>query len=129
MPATINVKTRTRIDMVDITSSVQKEISKSGTTDGICFVYVPHTTAGITINEGADPAVCQDVINKLNELVPANAGYRHLEGNADSHIKASLVGSSISVLVENGRLVLGTWQKIFFCEFDGPRSRRVYLKV
>jgi secondary thiamine-phosphate synthase enzyme len=129
MPATINVKTRTRIDMVDITSSVQKEISKSGTTDGICFVYVPHTTAGITINEGADPAVCQDVINKLNELVPANAGYRHLEGNADSHIKASLVGSSISVLVENGRLVLGTWQKIFFCEFDGPRSRRVYVRT
>lgn len=127
MPKTINVKTRTRIDMVDITSSVQKEISKSGTGDGICTVYVPHTTAGITINEGADPAVCKDIINKLNELVPADAGYRHMEGNADSHIKASLVGSSVSVLVEDGRLVLGTWQKIFFCEFDGPRSRRVYV--
>ena len=129
MPTTINVKTRTRIDMVDITSSVQKEISKSGTSDGICLVYVPHTTSGITINEGADPAVCHDIMEKLNELVPANADYRHMEGNADSHIKASLVGSSVLVLVENGRLVLGTWQKIFFCEFDGPRSRRVYLKA
>jgi secondary thiamine-phosphate synthase enzyme len=115
--------------MVDITSSVQKEASKSGITDGICVVYVPHTTAGITINEGADPAVCQDIITKLNELVPPNAGYRHMEGNSDSHIKASMIGSSVTVLIENGRLVLGTWQKIFFCEFDGPRSRKVYVKV
>lgn len=129
MPTTINVKTRSRIEMVDITSSVQKEISKSKTLDGLCLVYVPHTTAGITINEGADPAVCQDVMDKLNELVPANESYRHMEGNADSHIKASLMGSSVHVMVENGRLVLGTWQKIFFCEFDGPRSRRVYLQI
>jgi secondary thiamine-phosphate synthase enzyme len=129
MPITINVKTRSRIEMVDITSSVQKEISKSKTSDGLCLVYVPHTTAGITINEGADPAVCKDIMDKLNELVPANAGYRHMEGNADSHIKASLMGSSVHVMVENGHLVLGTWQKIFFCEFDGPRSRRVYLQI
>jgi len=129
MPITINVKTGSRIDMVDMTSMIQKEISKSGIKEGICIAYVPHTTAGITINEGADPAVCQDIMTKLNELVPPNAGYRHMEGNADSHIKASLMGSSISVMVENGGLVLGTWQKIFFCEFDGPRSRRVYLKV
>jgi len=129
MPITINVKTGSRIDMVDITSMIQKEMSKSGIKEGICIAYVPHTTAGITINEGADPAVCQDIMTKLNELVPPNAGYRHMEGNADSHIKASLMGSSISVMVENGGLVLGTWQKIFFCEFDGPRSRRVYLKV
>lgn len=128
MPITISVKTGSRIDMQDITPSVQKEVSKAGTTDGICTIYVPHTTAGITINEGADPAVCQDIIKKLNEMVPPNAGYRHMEGNADSHIKASLIGSSVSVMVENGRLVLGTWQKIFFCEFDGPRSRRVYIK-
>ena len=128
MPITISVKTGSRIDMQDITPSVQKEVSKAGTTDGICTIYVPHTTAGITINEGADPAVCQDIIKKLNEMVPPNAGYRHMEGNADSHIKASLIGSSVSVIVENGRLVLGTWQKIFFCEFDGPRSRRVYIK-
>jgi len=129
MPISINVKTGSRIDMVDITSSVQKEISKSDMTDGICTVYVPHTTAGITINEGADPAVCHDIVTKLSELAPPNAGYRHMEGNADSHIKASLMGSSVSVIVENGRLVIGTWQKIFFCEFDGPRSRRVYLKI
>ena len=127
MPTNINVKTRSRIEMVDITSLVQKEISKSKTSDGLCLVYVPHTTAGITINEWADPAVCKDIMDKLNELVPANAGYRHMEGNADSHIKASLMGSSVYVMVENGRMVLGTWQKIFFCEFDGPRSRRVYL--
>jgi secondary thiamine-phosphate synthase enzyme len=115
--------------MEDITSLVQKEVSRSGLQDGVCLVYVPHTTAGITINEGADPAVCRDMVAKLNELVPRDAGYRHTEGNADSHIKASLVGSSVSVIVENGRLLLGTWQKIFFCEFDGPRSRKVYIKI
>ena len=129
MPANIDVKTNTRVDMVDITSSVQKEISRAGVQDGICMVYVPHTTAGVTINEGADPSVCHDVMNKLNELVPRDAGYRHREGNSDSHIKASLMGSSVMVMVEGGRLVLGTWQKVFFCEFDGPRSRRVYVKI
>ena len=129
MFATINIKTGTRIQMVDITASVQNEVTKSGITDGVCVVYVPHTTAGITINEGADPAVLRDILTKLNDLVPPNAGYRHLEGNADSHIKASLMGSSVSVIVENGRLVLGTWQKIFFCEFDGPRSRKIQFKI
>ena len=129
MSLSFSVKTSARSEMVDVTSSVQKEISKAGVSNGICVVYVPHTTAGITINEGADPAVCRDIIGKLNELVPPDAGYRHMEGNADSHIKASLMGSSVSVIVENGRLVLGTWQKIFFCEFDGPRSRKVYVKV
>ena len=128
MPVNINVKTSSRNEMVDITASVQKEISNTGVNDGICVVYVPHTTAGVTINEGADPAVCTDIVRKLNELVPPNDGYRHMEGNADSHIKASLMGSSVTVLVEKGRLVLGTWQKIFFCEFDGPRSRKVYVK-
>lgn len=115
--------------MVDITSLVQKEVSKSGIAEGICTLYVPHTTAGVTVNEGADPAVCEDIIGKLNDLVPPHAGYRHMEGNADSHVKASLMGSSVSVIIEDGRLVLGTWQKIFFCEFDGPRSRKVYVKV
>jgi secondary thiamine-phosphate synthase enzyme len=129
MVVTINVRTSTRTEMVDITSSVQNEISKKGITEGLCTAYVPHTTAGITINEGADPAVCKDIMAKLNEIAPPNAGYRHMEGNADSHIKASLMGSSVSVLVEKGRLVLGTWQKIFFCEFDGPRSRKVYIKI
>jgi secondary thiamine-phosphate synthase enzyme len=129
MPEYINVKTGSRIEMVDITSSVQKELSKSGIKEGMCILYVPHTTAGITINEGADPEVCQDILAKLNQLVPADAGYRHMEGNADSHIKASLIGSSVSVIVENARLVLGTWQKIFFCEFDGPRYRRVLCSI
>jgi secondary thiamine-phosphate synthase enzyme len=128
MPIVINVKTHKRNEMKDVTPSVQNEVSKSGISDGVCIIYVPHTTAGIT-NEGADPSVCQDILTKLGELVPADAGYRHMEGNSDSHIKASLIGSSVSVLVENGRLVLGTWQKIFFCEFDGPRSRKAYLKA
>jgi secondary thiamine-phosphate synthase enzyme len=129
MPTSLSVKTTARSEMVDITSSVQKEISRAGVSDGVCVVYVPHTTAGITINEGADPSVCRDIIEKLNDLVPPNAGYRHMEGNADSHIKASLMGSSVSVMVEKGRLLLGTWQKIFFCEFDGPRTRKVYVKL
>ncbi|MFC1884134.1 secondary thiamine-phosphate synthase enzyme YjbQ [Thermodesulfobacteriota bacterium] len=129
MPRSISIKTHSRIHMVDITSMVQKELSRENAADGICVVYVPHTTAGVTINEGADPAVCKDITDKLNDLVPPNAGYRHMEGNADSHIKASLMGSSVTIPLENGRLVLGTWQKIFFCEFDGPRSRKAYIKV
>jgi secondary thiamine-phosphate synthase enzyme len=129
MPSSISVKTSSRIDMVDISGSVQKELSKAGAADGFCVVYVPHTTAGVTINEGADPAVCHDIITKLNEMVPPDAGYRHMEGNSDSHIKTSIMGSSVTVMIENGRLVLGTWQKIFFCEFDGPRSRKVYVKT
>ena len=115
--------------MVDITAMVQKEMEKQQITDGLCVVYVPHTTAGVTINEGADPAVCTDIITKLNALVPPNDGYRHMEGNSDSHIKTSLIGSSVTVLVEGGRLVLGTWQKIFYCEFDGPRSRKYFVKA
>ena len=129
MPGSITVKTRSRIEMIDITAPVQKELSKSDTDNGFCVVYVPHTSAGITINEGADSAVCHDILTKLNEMVPPDAGYRHMEGNSDSHIKASIMGSSVTVMVENGRLVLGTWQKIFFCEFDGPRSRKVYFKT
>jgi len=127
MPMTLQVKTRSRTEMVDITSMVQKELSNNDIHDGVCVVYVPHTTAGITINEGADPAVCQDIMAKLNEMVPRDAGYRHMEGNSDSHIKASLMGSSVSVFLEKGRLVLGTWQKIYFCEFDGPRTRKAYI--
>lgn len=128
MPITINVKTGSRTGMVDITASVQKELSKSGVDDGLCVVYVAHTTAGVTINEGADPAVCHDILSTLNRLVPQDPSYRHMEGNSDSHMKASIMGSSVTVMVENGSLILGTWQKIFFCEFDGPRSRKVYVK-
>jgi secondary thiamine-phosphate synthase enzyme len=127
MPASIQVTSRSRNQMKDITGDVQREVARADVQDGLCTVYVPHTTAGVTINEGADPAVCEDILNKLEDLVPPNAGYRHAEGNADSHVKASLMGSSVSVMVENGRLVLGTWQKIFFCEFDGPRTRKAYV--
>ncbi len=129
MLARISIRTGSRTEMVDITSLVEKEVAKIGLQEGRCMVYVPHTTAGITINEGADPAVCDDIIHTLNKLVPAQAGYRHMEGNADSHVKASLMGSSVAVILEGGRLLLGTWQKIFFCEFDGPRSRKVYVSV
>ena len=129
MPISVSIRTGSRVEMKDITTLVQKEVSGAGVTDGLCTVYVPHTTAGVTINEGADPAVCHDIISKLNELVPANAGYRHMEGNSDSHIKASMMGSSVTVIIEKGKLLLGTWQRIFFCEYDGPRNRRVCWKI
>ena len=129
MPESIQVRTRSRAEMVDITSQVQQAVADAGHQSGLCVVYVPHTTAGVTINEGADPAVCDDILHKLLEWVPPGAGYRHREGNADSHIKASLMGSSVTVLMEQGRLVLGTWQRIFFCEFDGPRSRRTFIRI
>src|SRR4030043_698268 len=129
MTVYIDVKTNSRTQMLDITPLIRKEISRSGIKEGICTVYIPHTTAGITINEGADPSVCYDIIYKLSELVPPDAGYRHMEGNSDSHIKASLMGSSVSVIVEDGRLVLGPGQKIFSWEFTGPRSRKVLIRI
>ena len=129
MTTEICVKSRSRSEMIDITSSVQEEITQSGVKEGLCVVYVPHTTAGVTINECADPSVCDDIINKLNRLIPQGEGYRHIEGNSDSHIKTLLTGSSVSVIIENSNLVLGTWQKIFFCEFDGPRSRNIKIKI
>lgn len=129
MTKNINIKTASRTELVNITSSVQKAVSESGIKSGICYVYVPHTTAGITINEGADPSVVKDILTSLNKLVPHKAGYLHMEGNSDAHIKTSLVGTSQSVIIEDGRLLLGTWQAIFFCEFDGPRSRNVSVKI
>jgi len=128
MYQSISVSTKSRNAMVDITSEVQRCIKEFAIKDGICLVYVPHTTAGVTINEGADPDVCRDILEKLSQLVPHGRGYHHTEGNADSHVKATLVGSSIMVIVDDGRLVLGTWQRIFFCEFDGPRNRKVFVK-
>ncbi len=128
MSVKLVIKSRSRSEMINITHFVQDEISRSGITDGVCIVYVPHTTAGITINEGADPSVCDDILNKLTRLVPKNENYSHSEGNSDSHIKASLMGSSVTVIIANNSLVLGTWQKIFFCEFDGPRTRDIYIK-
>ena len=125
----LSLKTSRRSEMVDITAAVAAELERSGLREGAAVVYVPHTTAGVTINENADPSVRADIQAALSRLVPYGAGYSHLEGNADSHIKASLMGSSVTVLVEGGRLRLGTWQGIFFCEFDGPRSRRVWLSL
>jgi secondary thiamine-phosphate synthase enzyme len=121
---TLSVRTKQRTQFVDITSDVQDAVRSSGMQNGLCVVYVPHTTAGITINEHAAPSVARDIESTLDKLVPAGAGYSHMEGNADSHIKSSMMGSSVTVIVEEGRLQLGTWQGVFFCEFDGPRSRR-----
>ncbi len=125
----LRVSTRSRTELVDITSEVQKAVADSDVRDGTCHVYVPHTTAGVTINENADPSVREDILMELNKVVPFQDNYKHLEGNAAAHIKATIVGSSETILVEGGRLILGTWQGIFFCEFDGPRSRRVLVKV
>jgi secondary thiamine-phosphate synthase enzyme len=129
MTKNINVKTRTRTEFVDITSDVKKVVSESGIKSGVCYVYVPHTTAGVTINEGADPSVVKDIQSTLNKLIPHSGNYLHMEGNSDAHIKTSLVGSSETVIIDGGKLQLGTWQAIFFCEFDGARNRRVTVKV
>ena len=115
--------------MIDITSAIAGALRASKVKNGVCHIYVPHTTAGITINENADPSVRTDIVNTLNKVIPFNAGYRHMEGNAAAHIKSSIVGHQTTVIVENGSLVLGTWQGIFFCEFDGPRQRSIYAKV
>lgn len=127
MPLTINSHSQT--EMIDITQQVQGALQQAGFQDGLCMIYVPHTTAAVTINENADPSVRQDIMMVLNRIVPWEAGYRHLEGNSPAHIKASLFGASELLSVENGKLLLGTWQGIFFCEFDGPRKRKVYIKV
>jgi secondary thiamine-phosphate synthase enzyme len=126
---TFQVRTSAKTGFIDITRSVQEAIQKLGIKDGICFIFVPHTTAAITINENADPSVSKDIVMELNKIVPFQDRYHHLEGNSPAHIKASLLGPSQTLFVESGRLVLGTWQGIFFCEFDGPRNRNVYVKV
>jgi len=125
----VNVRSRTRNEFVDISDKVQEVIKEAGITTGICYIYVPHTTAGITINEGADTAVQRDIQSALNKLIPFEADYHHSEGNADAHIKSTLVGVSKAVLIEEGKLLLGTWQAVYFCEFDGPRHRRVAIKI
>ncbi len=125
---TILVSTVEYMELVDITDKIEKDIAKSKITDGVCVLFNPHTTAGLTINEGCDPAVRSDVIKALKKIVPFNISYQHLEGNSPSHVLASLVGSSLSLFVHNGRLQLGTWQKVFFCEFDGPRSRKIHWR-
>jgi secondary thiamine-phosphate synthase enzyme len=126
---TLHVKTSRRTEFVNITKEVNYCIAASGVAHGVCHIYVPHTTAGGTINEGDDPDVARDMEAAFDRMVPRIAGYAHYEGNSDSHIKATLVGSSQSVWIENGRLRLGRWQSIFFCEFDGPRNREIHLKI
>jgi secondary thiamine-phosphate synthase enzyme len=124
----IEVKTESRIQMLDITARIEQRLRREGFEEGFCFLYVPHTTAAITINESADPAVKDDILMVLGKMVPQEAKYRHLEGNSPAHVKASLMGASELIAVEKGRLVLGTWQGVFFCEFDGPRNRRLSLR-
>jgi secondary thiamine-phosphate synthase enzyme len=124
----INVKSKARTEFIDITEKVQEVLKETGIVSGICHLYVPHTTAAITINEGADPSVQRDIQSLLNRLIPFEGDYQHREGNSAAHIKATVIGISQSVFIDEGRLVLGTWQSVFFCEFDGPRHRRVALK-
>ncbi|GAW94269.1 secondary thiamine-phosphate synthase enzyme YjbQ [Calderihabitans maritimus] len=126
----LEVRTGKREELVDITDRVQEIVERSGVREGICHLYVPHTTAAITVNEGADPAVGKDILYWLDKTIAReDAGYRHQEGNSAAHIKAVLTGNFQEIFIEEGRLVLGTWERIFFCEFDGPRLRKVYIKV
>jgi len=125
----LKVVSNKRNEMIDITNNIQNIVDKKNLLEGHVIVYVPHTTAGITINEGADPSVKRDTVKTLKRIIPKNGDYHHSEGNSDAHIKASLLGSSVTVLVENNRLILGTWQHIFFYEGDGPRNRRIYVDL
>ncbi len=125
----IDVSTDSRTTLVDITSQVERAVRESGVKSGLCYLYVPHTTAAITINENADPSVRADILKEVNKAIPFDDRYSHLEGNAAAHIKSAWIGVSTTIPVENGSLSLGTWQGIFFCEFDGPRKRKVLVKV
>jgi len=125
----ITVKTARRQEFVEITHLVEGIVRKSGVKSGICYIYAPHTTCGLTINENADPSVKADILSKLEQLVPESGRYSHSEGNSDAHIKSSILGHSLSVFIEDGSLQLGTWQGIFLCEFDGPRTREVWIKI
>jgi secondary thiamine-phosphate synthase enzyme len=125
----INIKTNAKTELIDITTKVDEVLSQYKITDGLCFLFVPHTTAAVTINESADPSVKSDMLMVLNQMVPWEADYHHLEGNSPAHVKSSLIGASELIAVQKGRLVLGTWQGVFFCEFDGPRQRKLHIKL
>lgn len=125
----IAVRTKRRTEFIDVTARVQDAVGQSGVSDGVCTVFVPHTTAAVTINENADPSVCRDILGELNKIIPFEDNYAHTEGNAAAHIKSSVVGASEQIPVKGGRLALGTWQGVYFCEFDGPRSRRMVVDV
>jgi secondary thiamine-phosphate synthase enzyme len=126
---TLEVKTSSQTELIDITADIETAIQSIGIDDGVCLLFVPHTTAAVTINEHADPSVKSDIIMALNKIVPWKEAYRHMEGNSPAHIKASIIGSSEIVAVESGRLKLGRWQGVFFCEFDGPRIRKIHLRL
>jgi secondary thiamine-phosphate synthase enzyme len=125
----LSISTSRQTEFLDITREVEEVILKARIADGLALVYCPHTTAGVTINEGADPSVQEDILKILNQIVPFKGPYRHGEGNSPAHIKASLIGSSVSMIIEKGRPVLGQWQSLFFCEFDGPRTRKILIKI
>ncbi len=125
----ITLQTSHHTDMVEITREVQKVVAESGVKNGVCTIFSPHTTAAITINENCDPDVVRDFAMEIDKIVPWEDGYRHFEGNSAAHLKASLIGFSEQIIIENGKLVLGTWQGIYFCEYDGPRHRKVYVKI
>ena len=125
----MNITTSKHTQMINITGMVQQAVTESGVKDGICTVFIPHTTAAVTINENADPDVVRDFTMEINKIVPWEDGYQHMEGNSAAHLKASIIGFSEQVIIDDGKLVLGTWQGIYFCEFDGPRSRKLYLKI
>ncbi|MFZ1985247.1 MAG: secondary thiamine-phosphate synthase enzyme YjbQ [Desulfatitalea sp.] len=125
----LTVQTHAQTEMIDITAQVQQLLDKQGFQEGVCLLFVPHTTAAVTINEAADPSVREDILMVLNQMVPWKAAYRHMEGNSPAHVKAALIGASELIQIEKGRLVLGTWQGIFFCEFDGPRTRKMNITI
>lgn len=125
----LTISTHGHMELVDITRQVSEQVTQSKIDSGTCFLFNPHTTAGLTINEGADPAVKDDIIAGLKQIVPLNYPFKHMEGNSPSHIMASLMGCSLTILIEENRLVLGTWQKVFFCEFDGPRTRKLLWRI
>jgi secondary thiamine-phosphate synthase enzyme len=125
----VSIRSRSREELINIDSHVRDIIGRSGIKDGVLTVFVPHTTAAVTINENADPTVIADILYKLGDLIPKRDRYRHMEGNSDAHVKASLCGNSETILVSGGKPVLGTWQSVYFCEFDGPRTRRVIMRL
>lgn len=125
----LDVKTNSQTQFIDITREIQQAVGKSGIKSGTCHIFIPHTTAGVTINENADPSVTRDILMELNKVIPFDDSYHHMEGNSAAHIKSSLVGCSINLIIDSGQIQLGTWQGIYFCEFDGPRSRRVWVKM
>jgi len=125
---TLSIRTTTQSAMINISSQVQELVNKNDWTDGLLTVFIPHTTAGVTINENADPDVTRDIQNEINKIVPMDDNYHHFEGNSAAHIKSTLFSPSLSVIVENKNIMLGTWQGIYFCEFDGPRNRKIWIK-